>query len=164
MGLTEAVGNDGSVFQIKNVASCVQELNAADCICDFEARSRSSHIGSELFKMVTSFMKWTKERVLTHLLGRIDDQFLQYFVDLPGSFSWGGFMDRLELSDVCLDTTYISRELYRLEIPVRLKYGHIGTLKLNVSCFVNCHLTSYLCSFILPIHHPTLYSKVRSSS
>lgn len=82
--------------------------------------------------MVSSFMLWTKERLLSHFLGRINSKLMEFFVDLPGSFSLGGFMDRLELKDVCLDTNFISHELYQSGVPVRLKYGHIGTLKLNV--------------------------------
>lgn len=90
--------------------------------------------------MVSSLVKWTKERLLHHLLGRVNERFLEFFVDLPKSFSFGGFMDRVELDDVCLDTIFISREFYKHGVPVRLIYGHIGTLKLNVSIIRMLHM------------------------
>lgn len=82
--------------------------------------------------MASAFMKWTKERLFGSLLGRVHERLLGYFVDLPGSLSFRGIFDRLELNNVCLDTVKISAELYAAGIPIKICYGHIGTMKLNV--------------------------------
>lgn len=91
---------------------------------------------------IASFVKWTKERFLSHILGQISDKLPEYFVDLAGSFT-RTFMDGIELTDVCLDAIQISREFYDLGIPVRLKYGHIGVLKFNVGFLASLKMEAH---------------------
>lgn len=89
--------------------------------------------------MHSSFVQWTKQRLFQTVLGHVHQRLLEYFIDLPGSLSFGGFLDSVELKDVCLDLFKINAEFYALGYPLRLCYGHIGKMKLSVRCASSCN-------------------------
>ncbi|KAH8584624.1 VPS13 like involved in vacuolar trafficking [Cryptosporidium sp. chipmunk genotype I] len=66
------------------------------------------------------------------VLRRINENLLNYFINLPESIWLSGFLDQVNLKDVMLNTRAFSNEWYSLDIPFRLKYGHIRRASIQV--------------------------------
>ncbi|TRY49850.1 VPS13 like protein involved in vacuolar protein trafficking [Cryptosporidium tyzzeri] len=72
------------------------------------------------------------QMLVESVLRRINENLLNYFINLPESIWLSGFLDQVNLKDVMLNTRAFSNEWYSLDIPFRLKYGHIRRASIQV--------------------------------
>ncbi|EEA05482.1 uncharacterized protein CMU_024880 [Cryptosporidium muris RN66] len=72
------------------------------------------------------------QMLVESVLRRINENLLDYFINLPESIWLSGFLDQVHLKDVMFNTRAFSNEWYSLDIPFRLKYGHIGRANIQV--------------------------------
>ncbi|KAL7066418.1 hypothetical protein ACR3K2_31320 [Cryptosporidium serpentis] len=72
------------------------------------------------------------QMLVESVLRRINKNLLDYFINLPESIWLSGFLDQVHLKDVMFNTRAFSNEWYSLDIPFRLKYGHIGRANIQV--------------------------------
>ncbi|OII72586.1 VPS13 like protein [Cryptosporidium ubiquitum] len=72
------------------------------------------------------------QMLVESVLRRINENLLNYFINLPESIWLSGFLDQVNLRDVMFNTRAFSNEWYSLDIPFRLKYGHIRRASIQV--------------------------------
>ncbi|KAK6590678.1 hypothetical protein RS030_142213 [Cryptosporidium xiaoi] len=72
------------------------------------------------------------QMLVESVLRRINENLLDYFINLPESIWVSGFLDQVNLKDVMFNTKALSNEWYSLDIPFRLKYGHIRRANIQV--------------------------------
>ncbi|KAH8740562.1 VPS13 like protein involved in vacuolar protein trafficking [Cryptosporidium ryanae] len=72
------------------------------------------------------------QMLVESVLRRINENLLDYFINLPESIWLSGFLDQVNLKDVMFNTKALSNEWYSLDIPFRLKYGHIRRANIQV--------------------------------
>lgn len=72
------------------------------------------------------------QMLVESVLRRINENLLNYFINLPESIWLSGFLDQVNLKDVMFNTRAFSNEWYSLDIPFRLKYGHIRRASIQV--------------------------------
>ncbi|KAJ1605143.1 VPS13-like protein [Cryptosporidium canis] len=72
------------------------------------------------------------QMLVESVLRRINENLLNYFINLPESIWLSGFLDQVNLKDVMFNTRAFTNEWYSLDIPFRLKYGHIRRASIQV--------------------------------
>eukprot|EP00917_Polyrhabdina_sp_WS-2016_P027306 GHVP01058299.1.p1 GENE.GHVP01058299.1~~GHVP01058299.1.p1 ORF type:complete len:748 (+),score=118.48 GHVP01058299.1:3222-5465(+) len=77
---------------------------------------------------MASFLEWTKRTFLEKITSRFHAKLLDLFIDLPSSFTVGGFFDVASLTNLRLNAPYINNQLSGLNLPFVLQYGHVRSL------------------------------------